>query len=329
MLARLRVAQGARGWRCRPPPRPSSRARLRPPHCCPAAVVVDRSHWGRLRLGGEDRLSFLHGQSTADVAALRPGTGCDTVRPSRAPPQRGPAAASGTLGVPPATAGAPPTSPAPSPSGCPVQAFVTAQARLLDLATVYAQGSGALVVVSPGQAAPLAQRLDKYIFPGDKVGGRRAARGCLQPEQPHAACCCSPRAAVPPYPTAYLAPPVAPLPPPVQVQVADISPKTCMFSILGPSADGLVQALQAGAIVGAPAGSHTLLSCQGAGCGCGLHAALVCRRAHASPAHGGARCLSPSHRHPPRRPPLAALRRQARDCRGGRRPARPRLHPHC
>jgi hypothetical protein len=43
------------------------------------AVVVDRSHCGRIRLSGEDRLSFLHGQSTADMQALRPGQGTDTV----------------------------------------------------------------------------------------------------------------------------------------------------------------------------------------------------------------------------------------------------------
>ena len=49
------------------------------PRCPPAAaVVVDRSHWGRLRLAGDDRLAFLHGQSTNDINALTPGTGCDT-----------------------------------------------------------------------------------------------------------------------------------------------------------------------------------------------------------------------------------------------------------
>lgn len=42
-------------------------------------VVVDRSHWGRLRLSGPDRQSFLHGQSTADINALQPGSGGDTV----------------------------------------------------------------------------------------------------------------------------------------------------------------------------------------------------------------------------------------------------------
>ena len=45
-----------------------------------AAVAVDRSHWGRLRLSGTGCLAFLHGQTTNDIAALRPGEGCDTVR---------------------------------------------------------------------------------------------------------------------------------------------------------------------------------------------------------------------------------------------------------
>ncbi|KAI7836281.1 hypothetical protein COHA_009869 [Chlorella ohadii] len=136
------------------------------------AVVADRSHCGRLRLSGEGRLAFLHGQSTADIQALQPGSGCDTV-------------------------------------------FVTAQARTLDLATVLAQGSGLLVLVSPGMKQQLAERLDKYIFPGD------------------------------------------------QVQLADVSAKTCMFSLLGPQADAVMQQLQAAGICGAPYGTHTLLSYQG------------------------------------------------------------------
>ncbi|KAK9844916.1 hypothetical protein WJX74_008626 [Apatococcus lobatus] len=42
-------------------------------------VLVDRSHWGRLRLTGEGRLSFLQGQSTANVLELVPGQSCETV----------------------------------------------------------------------------------------------------------------------------------------------------------------------------------------------------------------------------------------------------------
>lgn len=43
------------------------------------AVVTDRSHWGRLRLTGQDRLKFLHSQSTADVADTQPWKSVDTV----------------------------------------------------------------------------------------------------------------------------------------------------------------------------------------------------------------------------------------------------------
>ncbi|GLC71368.1 hypothetical protein PLESTF_001108000 [Pleodorina starrii] len=42
-------------------------------------VLVDQSHWGRLRVAGEDRLALLHNQSTADFHRLQPGQGTDTV----------------------------------------------------------------------------------------------------------------------------------------------------------------------------------------------------------------------------------------------------------
>jgi tRNA-modifying protein YgfZ len=41
-----------------------------------SAVVVDRSGEGRLRLTGPDRVSWLQGLVTNDVAALQPGQGC-------------------------------------------------------------------------------------------------------------------------------------------------------------------------------------------------------------------------------------------------------------
>jgi tRNA-modifying protein YgfZ len=43
------------------------------------AMLVDRSHWGQILVGGEDRLRFLHNQSTADFNALKPGSSCNTV----------------------------------------------------------------------------------------------------------------------------------------------------------------------------------------------------------------------------------------------------------
>jgi folate-binding Fe-S cluster repair protein YgfZ len=42
-------------------------------------ALVDRSHWGRLRVAGGDRLELLHNQSTAAFRELQPGQGCDTV----------------------------------------------------------------------------------------------------------------------------------------------------------------------------------------------------------------------------------------------------------
>ncbi|GLT42751.1 hypothetical protein SLA2020_167360 [Shorea laevis] len=42
-------------------------------------VVVDLSHFGRIRVSGDDRIQFLHNQSTADFDCLQEGQGCDTV----------------------------------------------------------------------------------------------------------------------------------------------------------------------------------------------------------------------------------------------------------
>ncbi|EFJ49830.1 hypothetical protein VOLCADRAFT_89696 [Volvox carteri f. nagariensis] len=41
-------------------------------------VLVDQSHWGRLRVTGEDRTALLHNQSTADFQRLQPGQCADT-----------------------------------------------------------------------------------------------------------------------------------------------------------------------------------------------------------------------------------------------------------
>ncbi|MBD2383977.1 CAF17-like 4Fe-4S cluster assembly/insertion protein YgfZ [Cylindrospermum sp. FACHB-282] len=42
-------------------------------------AVCDRSHWGRIRVSDDDRLRFLHNQTTNDFQRLKPGEGCDTV----------------------------------------------------------------------------------------------------------------------------------------------------------------------------------------------------------------------------------------------------------
>lgn len=42
-------------------------------------AICDRSHWGLLKITGEDRLRYLHNQSTNDFEKLQPGAVCNTV----------------------------------------------------------------------------------------------------------------------------------------------------------------------------------------------------------------------------------------------------------
>jgi tRNA-modifying protein YgfZ len=42
-------------------------------------AVCDRTSLGRIKVSGDDRLRFLHNQSTNDFQSLKPGQGCDTV----------------------------------------------------------------------------------------------------------------------------------------------------------------------------------------------------------------------------------------------------------
>ncbi|MBD2597352.1 folate-binding protein YgfZ [Nostoc spongiaeforme FACHB-130] len=42
-------------------------------------AVCDRSFWGRIRVADDDRIRFLHNQSTNDFQSRKPGQGCDTV----------------------------------------------------------------------------------------------------------------------------------------------------------------------------------------------------------------------------------------------------------
>ncbi|MEL6461746.1 MAG: folate-binding protein [Cyanobacteria bacterium J06621_15] len=42
-------------------------------------AVYNRSDWGRIKVSDNDRLRFLHNQSTNDFESLKPGQGCDTV----------------------------------------------------------------------------------------------------------------------------------------------------------------------------------------------------------------------------------------------------------
>ena len=42
-------------------------------------ALCDRTHWGRLQVSDQDRLAFLHNQTTNDFKILKPGQGCETV----------------------------------------------------------------------------------------------------------------------------------------------------------------------------------------------------------------------------------------------------------
>lgn len=42
-------------------------------------ALCDRSHWGLIRLTGEDRASFVHNQTTNNINSLQVGHGCETV----------------------------------------------------------------------------------------------------------------------------------------------------------------------------------------------------------------------------------------------------------
>lgn len=44
-----------------------------------SVILCDRSHWGLLKISGEDCLRYLHNQSTNAFESLRSGQGCDTV----------------------------------------------------------------------------------------------------------------------------------------------------------------------------------------------------------------------------------------------------------
>lgn len=41
-------------------------------------AICDRSHWGLLKITGDDRLRYLHNQSTNEFEKLQPGQGCNT-----------------------------------------------------------------------------------------------------------------------------------------------------------------------------------------------------------------------------------------------------------
>lgn len=42
-------------------------------------IVCDRSHWGLISLRGQDKIRFLHNQTTNNIEGLKPSRGCDTI----------------------------------------------------------------------------------------------------------------------------------------------------------------------------------------------------------------------------------------------------------
>ncbi|XP_027106422.1 putative transferase At1g60990, chloroplastic isoform X1 [Coffea arabica] len=136
------------------------------------AVVVDLSHYGRIRVGGEDRIQFLHNQSTANFECLSVGQGCDTV-------------------------------------------FVTPTARTIDIALAWIMKNAITLVVSPVTCESISKMLEKYIFISDKV------------------------------------------------EIQDITKQTCMFALVGPASNQIMERLGLIDLIGQPYGSHNHYSVNG------------------------------------------------------------------
>ena len=60
-----------------------------------------------------------------------------------------------------------------------MQVFVTRTGRTIDLATCLIQGSSVLAIVSHSRRKPLKDRLEQYIFFGDKVRRKPSSCRCL------------------------------------------------------------------------------------------------------------------------------------------------------
>ncbi|KAG6711348.1 hypothetical protein I3842_05G048700 [Carya illinoinensis] len=135
-------------------------------------VVVDLSHFGRIRVSGEDRIQFLHNQSTANFECLHEGQGCDTV-------------------------------------------FVTPTARTIDIAHAWIMKNAVTLVVSPETCQSIIKMLNKYIFLADKV------------------------------------------------EIQDITKQTCLFVLLGPKSNQVMEDLNLGNLVGQAYGTHQHFSVSG------------------------------------------------------------------
>ena len=135
-------------------------------------AIVDHSHWGRLRVTGDDRLTFLHGQSTADMKSLRQGSGSQTVR-CRSCIILGALFPGWKTSLPCIVW----ESERVNATHCwrsmmtylLSQVFVNRTGRTIDLATCLVQGNSVLVILSPSRRTVVKDRLEQYIFFGDKV----------------------------------------------------------------------------------------------------------------------------------------------------------------
>ncbi|KAK3011326.1 hypothetical protein RJ639_011713 [Escallonia herrerae] len=155
-------------------------------------AVVDLSQYGRIRVtlmfaypyisfcfglnwhevSGEDRIQFLHNQSTANFESLHEGQGCDTV-------------------------------------------FVTPTARTIDIAHAWIMKTAITMVVSPMTSGSITEMLNKYIFFADKV------------------------------------------------EIQDITKQTCLFVLVGPKSNKVMEDLNLADLVGQPYGSHKHFSVSG------------------------------------------------------------------
>ncbi|NCR17969.1 MAG: folate-binding protein YgfZ [Microcystis aeruginosa LL13-03] len=50
-----------------------------PQNLASQTILIDRSDWGLLELKGQDRLRFLHNQTSNAIERLKPGQGCETI----------------------------------------------------------------------------------------------------------------------------------------------------------------------------------------------------------------------------------------------------------
>jgi hypothetical protein len=134
-------------------------------------ALIDRSHWGRVRIGGADRLSFLHNQSTNDFKALRPGQGCDTVFVT---------ATARCLDLATALVMENQVTIVPMASWLPGSNLYMPPAPPQPTQPLHPNPvlPKVMLLVSPSMRDALLQRFDKFIFPADKVEAEDVSGRC-------------------------------------------------------------------------------------------------------------------------------------------------------